>query len=34
MGLQVFDRIERILRDTVERDAAFGWIDRFTYELA
>ncbi|MEU4483053.1 barstar family protein [Micromonospora sp. NPDC023966] len=34
MGSQVFDRIERILRRTVEQDAAFGWTDRFTYELA
>lgn len=34
MGRPAFDRIEHVLRRTVEQDAAFGWTDRFTYELA
>lgn len=34
MGSHMFDRIERVLLSTVERDAAFNWTDRFTYELA
>jgi ribonuclease inhibitor len=33
IGSRVFYRIERVLRATVERDAAFEWTDRFTYEL-
>ncbi|WP_127502350.1 barstar family protein [Actinoplanes solisilvae] len=33
IGSLVFDRIERVLRATVEQDAAFERTDCFTYEL-
>jgi ribonuclease inhibitor len=33
MGSPSFDRIERILQKAAEQDVAFGWADRFTYEL-
>ena len=33
MGSPAFDRIEQILQKTMEQDAAFNWVDRFTYEL-
>ncbi|WP_436534858.1 barstar family protein [Actinoplanes sp. HUAS TT8] len=33
MGATAFDRVERILRRTVEQDAGYNWVDRFTYQL-
>ncbi len=34
MGPQSFERVERILQETVEQDAAWKLKERFTYELA
>ncbi|WP_344505903.1 barstar family protein [Dactylosporangium maewongense] len=34
MGSRAFKRIEDVLRAAAAEDVAYGWTDRFTYQLA